>query len=168
MKDNKLTSKEKQRIEELAKQIRTANHMEFDKNREREDFFGLFNDITQELKKKNNEGVNHFYELVELMRESESILCPDDAYAYGKEAKRNDMEYTEGLRNYFLKVNEAANEKGLTSAKNTLFQELCNTLEDTRKLMTEFIEGYSKILFVENYHIDEFYKLGYERTRTIW
>jgi len=159
MKEIKLTMQ--QQIQETARQLRCSKYAEYDASGERGSFYDLYNDIIQELKGGNSEQIVNFYNFVELMHESDVFFKPEDAFLAGQEAKAAGKEYNHGLTDYFRRVNNELNNAGLPVRKQELFQGLCDALGETRGLMTEFIEGYTKYTSVEIYYIEEFFKQGY-------
>ena len=151
-----------QQIQTTSKQIRASKYAEFDRYGEREDFYSLYKDIIQELNGKSNSLIVKFYDFVELIRESDDFLKPEGAFLSGQKAKSAGKDYNGGLTDYFRRVNNELNAARLPLKKQEAFQELCDALGESRGLLTEFIEGYTKYTSVEIHYIEEFFKQGYE------
>ena len=66
MKKVQFTQEQQHKIKVIAKQIRCSKHAEFDNYAERGDFYYLYNDIIQELSRKDKNKMEIFYEFIKL------------------------------------------------------------------------------------------------------
>jgi len=88
MKTINLTPEEQKQILSLAREIRKASFAELDQARKREDLYGLYSDIVQELYIKCNHKIGLFYEYAELLEDIIKLIPTEAAYCYSKMAKQ--------------------------------------------------------------------------------
>ena len=150
-------------VRNLAKEVRKSEHAELDKYRIREDFLGLHSDIVNELEAKAKDRITDFYELTEVMNGIAMLLTPEIAYIYGRRAKEAGTDFTEGFTAFIRESIAVSDKSGLSKKRDELFHSLCETLGDTRSLMTEYVELHGRVN-VEQYQAHRFYEAGYTDT----
>jgi len=155
-----LVPSKQQLVRNLVREVRKSGFAELDKDRVREDFHGLYSDILQELGEKHNDRITDFYELSEVLNEIAMLLTPETAYIYGWKTREAGTEPAQGFTAFMSDVVNAIEKSGLAKRCEKLFHSLCETLDDTRSLMTEYMELQSKVS-IEQYQIHRFFELGY-------
>ena len=156
-----ITLSQQQRILNLAREVRKSGFADLDQDRVREDFHGLYSDIIQELRVKFNDKIECFYEFSELMNDVTAMVTPEMAYVYGKTAKQAGTEFKQGFMDFMREVNNAVTKSEAAKQRDMLLRDLCEALDDSRGLLTDFIELHAKVNVVYS-RIDRFFELGYE------
>ena len=147
-------------VRNLAKEVRKSGLIELDQDRIREDFHGLHSDIVQELREKPNDRITDFYELSEVLNEINMLMTPETAYIYGWCSREAGINSHQGFVDFMRSVMSAIDKSGLQAKHDRLFRSLCETLGNTRALITEYVELQGKVN-IEQYQIHRFFEFGY-------
>ena len=159
MKPINLTAQEQQQVSNLAKEIRKSSLAELDKNRTREDFYGLFSDIVQELAKNCNSKIDLLYDFAELLDEKIRLTPPEMAFIYGKMAKQKGQDLNQSFLVYLDAAANAIVSSGIIKRLEEAEVKLCVALGDAYGLLADFILLHAQV--VEYIKPQLFYKLGY-------
>jgi len=155
-----LSPTEKQQVQNLAREIRKAGYAELDQFRIREDFYGLYGDIVQELTKRDSSKIELFYEFAELSNDILNLITPEMAYGYGALAKQNNLEPTTAFTGFASKANEVLQWNDATKQRDLIFCNLCEVLGNTSSLLAEFAKLNVKV-HIEHDNFNQFFNLGY-------
>ena len=156
-----LTEQEQQQVHSLAREIRKMHYAELDKIRAREDFYGIFSDIVQELQKNCNSKIEMFYEFAELSNEKLSLVSPEMSYGYGKMAKQEGLDLDDGYSNFLLDATKKIIESEVLAKSDKLLYNLTQALGSAHSLITEFVSMHAEIN-IESTHAKHFFDSGYK------
>jgi len=158
----------KQEINITINEMLLTATLDLDKYYIREDYFGLYSDIVSELASKASGKERLIYDYANLMEREQKIYSPFNAYKAGVFMGYNNAIDPESQSKAFLNYIGMlhSNEKNacLLNQRDMLFIELCDYLDDTRGLMSDFNDLFRKCHCVISSNLSIFFDMGYNST----
>jgi len=158
-----LTNEEKERVQDLIREIRKTGFADIDQFRMREDFYGLYCDIVLEFQKnikRKSKNIETFYEYSELLDDIAGLTTPEMAYIAGKEAKEAGIDLDDGIDIFMCQIEDDICDSDLTTQADALCEELKLALGAADKILDEFILMRAKIDVI-NLNMEQFFQAGY-------
>lgn len=148
-----------QDINKAAREIIVSETLRLDKDRLREDLYGLYGEIVTELATRAPGQETLIYDYTELMLKEQHLYIPEHAYQAGAAAR--GAERDSALMDYLRQLHLNPDNQRFLNERDAMYRELCGFLGETSGLLNEFNELYRRCYGIIGQKIEVFFDMGH-------